>query len=117
MAEHLMFVVEFDPEHGVGEGLGDLALHLDLLLFAHAAESVYDGMVPRGAACGRGRRPPRGCRLRRRTAPPRARRAAPPLRDPPRCPIRQPVRVPATAAAAGHRVARPAPQPTFRGPG
>jgi hypothetical protein len=40
VAENLVVVVEFDPEHRVREGLGYLALHLDLLLFAHAAGSV-----------------------------------------------------------------------------
>src|SRR4051794_27648627 len=37
VAEHVVSVVEFDPEHRVREGLGDLALHLYLLLFGHAS--------------------------------------------------------------------------------
>src|SRR5680860_822557 len=36
MAEHLVVVVELDLEHRVGQGLGDLALQLDLLFLAHA---------------------------------------------------------------------------------
>src|SRR4051812_32858230 len=35
VTEDLMVVVELDLEHRVGQGLGDLALHLDLFLFAH----------------------------------------------------------------------------------
>jgi len=37
VTEHIVSVVQFDPEHRVGEGLGDLALHFDLFLFRHAA--------------------------------------------------------------------------------
>ncbi|HVW47214.1 MAG TPA: hypothetical protein VHA76_09180, partial [Solirubrobacterales bacterium] len=37
MTEHIMSVVQFDPEHRVRESLGDLSLHFDLFLFCHAA--------------------------------------------------------------------------------
>jgi hypothetical protein len=35
VAEDLVPVVELDLEHGVREGLDDLALHLDLLFLGH----------------------------------------------------------------------------------
>src|SRR5262245_35974455 len=44
VTEHVMPVVEFDPEHRIREGLGDLALHLDLLLFGHALRRVSDAV-------------------------------------------------------------------------
>ena len=37
VTEHIVSVVQFDPEHRVGESLGDLSLHFDLFLFSHAA--------------------------------------------------------------------------------
>src|SRR4051794_40377888 len=42
VAEHVMSVVKFDAEHRVREGLGDLTLHLDLLLFGHATGRLPD---------------------------------------------------------------------------
>src|SRR5690242_18460224 len=43
--EHLELVVEADPEHGVRQGLRDLALHLDLLfLLAHEPPSTGDAI-------------------------------------------------------------------------
>src|SRR5680860_1650416 len=70
--EDLVVVVELDAEHRVGEGLEDLALHLDLLLFCQGAflrfepaqESPGTGVPRRNATSrtpgGRARaRPPR----------------------------------------------------------
>src|SRR6266571_1402889 len=34
--KYLVVVVELDLEHGVGQGLGDLALHLDLFFLTHS---------------------------------------------------------------------------------
>jgi len=53
VAEDVVTVVQFDPEHGVGEGLGDLALHLDLLFFRHAA-SLSAGPAASAGPCGAG---------------------------------------------------------------
>src|SRR5918998_4126678 len=45
VAEHLVPVVQLDPEHRVGQGLGDLALELDLLLLGHRAATLNPGEV------------------------------------------------------------------------
>ena len=39
VAEDLMVVLELDPEHGVGESLEDLPLHLDLFFFGHCSRA------------------------------------------------------------------------------
>src|SRR5438093_8295928 len=83
--EDLVFVVQLHLEHRVGQRLGDLALHLDLLFLGHRPKSVADGTnVPRTWPCPA---PPRG-----RTSPPasgpRSRRARRPARRPRRPPDR-----------------------------
>ena len=46
-----MVVVELDLEHRVRQGLGDLALHLDLLFFTHAAAEGSGLLRPRKWLC------------------------------------------------------------------
>jgi glycosyltransferase involved in cell wall biosynthesis len=65
VAEDLVVVVELDAEHRVGEGLGDLALHLDLLFFAHAAPKGSGGSGQNG---GSGARRGRSATFERRLA-------------------------------------------------
>src|SRR3954451_2485591 len=55
MAEDLVPVVELHPEHRVGQGLRDLALHLDLVFLAQATSLC--ATVPEGATAWSHSRP------------------------------------------------------------
>src|SRR4051794_4724800 len=101
VAEHLVVVVELHAEHRVGQGLHDLALHLDLLFLAQSGVKTTKERGPRTAdrgnsrgSSGPGRWPSPGrargsCRPRSggprwRTGRRRARRYARPRRARPR---------------------------------
>src|SRR5438552_183310 len=53
VSEHLVAVVEPDPEHPVAQGLDDLAFHLDLLFLDWYGVSFRGVRVKRLAARGR----------------------------------------------------------------
>src|SRR4051794_6506886 len=59
--EDLVVILELHLEHRVGQGLKDLALHLDLLFLAHAAGDSSSGHKPRRKATCPGMLP---CRAR-----------------------------------------------------
>ena len=49
VAEHHVLVVELDAEHRVGQGLDDLALHLDLLFLCPCGAESYQQRASRSA--------------------------------------------------------------------
>src|SRR5688572_18946989 len=78
VTEHLVTVVELDPEHAAPEALDDLALHLDLL-FLDRDQATVSGSSGR---LNRARRRACRCRTRRPTPHPAARGAGARLRPP-----------------------------------